>query len=96
MLARWGRGVSYHEFELALGPLDDLVVGDGFDPEPMSYYGVSLETRLLYTYAVRKGLKVPPGFLRETLDVILRKPGGAPLPRRKRDLDAIVRPMLDP
>jgi S-adenosylmethionine-dependent methyltransferase len=25
-LARWGRGVSYHEFELAIGPLDGLCV----------------------------------------------------------------------
>lgn len=94
-LARWGRGVSYHEFELALGELEPLIVGDGFDPEPLAYYGVSLETRILYTYARRKGLAVPPAFLRETIEVILRKPDGTAPPRPARDLDAIVRPLRD-
>jgi 2-polyprenyl-3-methyl-5-hydroxy-6-metoxy-1,4-benzoquinol methylase len=98
-LARWGRGVSYHEFELALGDLEPLIIGDGFDPEPLSYFGVSLETRLLYTYARRKGLQVPPAFLRETIDVILRKPGGSheeTVPRPVAELDAIVHPLVDP
>jgi len=93
-LARAGRGASYHEFELALGDIAPLIVGDGFDPEPLSYYGVSLETRVLYSYASLKGLGVHPAFLRSTIEVILRKPGGRedvglPAPR---DLDRIVRP----
>ena len=80
-LIRWGRGVSYHEFELALGtspPLSDLVVGDGYDPEILATKGITLEERLLYTYAHAKKLAVPPAFLRESLDVILRK-GGKPI-----------------
>ncbi len=80
-LIRWGRGVSYHEFELALGtspPLTDLVVGDGYDPEILATKGITLEERLLYTYAKAKNLRVPPAFFRESLDVILRK-GGKPI-----------------
>ena len=92
-LIRLGRGVSYHEFELAIGDVNSLVVGDGFDPEPLSNYGVNLETRLLFTYAKLKGLAIHPAFLRSTIDVILRKPGGtAAMPQRPRDLDKIVRP----
>jgi 2-polyprenyl-3-methyl-5-hydroxy-6-metoxy-1,4-benzoquinol methylase len=92
-LARWGRGVSHHEFELVLGDLAPLVVGDGFDPEPLAYFGVTLETRMLYSYAKLKGLSVPPAFLRSSVEVILRKPGGQNLKsQRPRDLDEIVRP----
>jgi S-adenosylmethionine-dependent methyltransferase len=92
-LARWGRGVSHHEFELVLGDLDPLVVGDGFDPEPLAYFGVTLETRMLYSYAKLKGLTVPPAFLRSSIEVILRKPGGkVAMRQRPRDLDKIVRP----
>lgn len=95
-LARLGRGVSYHEFQLAIGDDESTIVGDGFDPEPLSYYGVNLETRILYTYAQRKKLAIPPAFLRETIEVILRKPGGTGPSLRPRDLDKIVRPFVDP
>jgi 2-polyprenyl-3-methyl-5-hydroxy-6-metoxy-1,4-benzoquinol methylase len=92
-LVRAGRGVSYHEFELAIGDINPLVVGDGFDPEPLSYFGVDLETRVLYSYAKLKGLNVHPAFLRSTIEVILQKPGEADArPPRPRDVDAIVRP----
>jgi S-adenosylmethionine-dependent methyltransferase len=30
-LARWGRGASYHEIEIAIGPVDQLNVRDGMD-----------------------------------------------------------------
>ena len=32
MLIRWGQSVSYHDFELVFGALDNLVVADGFHP----------------------------------------------------------------
>ena len=94
-LIRWGRGISYHEFETALGTIENLVLGDGFDPEPLDYYGVSLETRLLYSYVKEKGFNIPPGFLREPLDLILQKPdlNAGPIKRRSvEELDAIIRP----
>jgi 2-polyprenyl-3-methyl-5-hydroxy-6-metoxy-1,4-benzoquinol methylase len=90
-LARWGRGISHHEFELAIGDLEPLIAGDGFDPEPLSFFGINLETRILYSYAKLKGLKVPPAFLRSSVEVILRKPGGTNIkPPRPRDLDKII------
>ncbi|MCE7975280.1 MAG: class I SAM-dependent methyltransferase [Leptolyngbya sp. PLA1] len=76
VLARWGRGVSYHEFELALGDLTDLVIADGFAPEMMEWLGLSLEEEVLIDYWKRKPIPVPIGFARKTIDVILRKPEG--------------------
>jgi len=96
MLSCLGRGISYHEFEIALGNVDNYIVGDGFDPEPLRYFGVSLETRLLYTYAKRKHLRISPAFLRDTIEIILRKPGAIPAKVGKRSLaetEAIIRPL---
>lgn len=73
-LVRWGRGISYHDFELALGDLSGLVVGDGFDSEILSYKSYVLEEELLERYVNEKQIKVPRGFLRQSVDVILRKP----------------------
>jgi hypothetical protein len=75
-LIRWGRGVSYHDFELALGGLGELVVGDGFDPEMLGIKPVTLEEELLYSYWCAMDIRVPVGFVRQSVDVILRKPGG--------------------
>lgn len=93
-LIRWGRGVSYHEFELALGPLEDLVVGDGFDPEILGEKPIAIEDRLLYTYWRAAGLSVPTGFVRQSIDIILRKPGGPPAPRRVREWPMV--PLREP
>jgi len=73
-LARWGRGASYHEFELALGDLNELVVGDGWDPEILGIKDVCLEDELLRRLFIERNIKVPLGFARTNLDLILRKP----------------------
>lgn len=76
VLARWGTGVSHHEFEAVLGNLERIVVGDGFDPEILSWKPIVLEEELLISYFVMSELPVPLAFARVSLDVILRKPGG--------------------
>lgn len=74
-LIRWGRGISYHDFELALGPIWDCVVGDGFDPEIIDVKPLVLEEVLLAIWMEREAKQVPPAFYRRSIDVILRKPG---------------------
>jgi S-adenosylmethionine-dependent methyltransferase len=75
LLTRWGRGVSYHDFELALGPkVHEWIVGDGFDPEILAVKPVEMEELLVALYAAHAGVKVHPGFFRRSIDVILRKP----------------------
>ncbi len=79
-LDRWGRGVSFHEFQAVLGPLGSLVVGDGFEPEILSCKPVVLMERLLLTFLEAECPEVPIGFARRSLDLILQKPipGQAP------------------
>jgi 2-polyprenyl-3-methyl-5-hydroxy-6-metoxy-1,4-benzoquinol methylase len=100
-LARMGRGVSYHEFELALGDVEPFIIGDGFDPEPLGFFGVSFETRMLFTYVKQRRLRVAPAFVRDTIEIILQKPGADRLhfrapkgsDRSAEELEAIVRPL---
>ena len=91
-LARCGRGVSYHEFELALGDLAPLVVGDSFDPEILlaPHRHISLEDKLLFAFAPWHSPNVPPAFLRTAIEVILQKPGGTnPLPPLNRPIPGV-------
>ena len=74
-LTRQGRGVSYHEFELALGePLARVVVGDGYDPEMVAMNPVDHYELVLKDFFRREGLGVPVGFTRHWLDLLIRKP----------------------
>jgi S-adenosylmethionine-dependent methyltransferase len=69
-----GGGTSYGEFVAALGVVDPAIAGDGFDPEPLRQFGVSAATRT--RCLAGEPNRVPPAFLRESVDVILRKPDG--------------------
>jgi S-adenosylmethionine-dependent methyltransferase len=92
VLTRWGRGVSYHDFELAIGDLTNLVVGDGFEDEILFMKPVSIEEKLLYAYWKAMKLTIPPGFVRQSIDVILEKPGGPkPSQPANRDLTELTR-----
>ncbi|MBX3356974.1 MAG: methyltransferase domain-containing protein [Phycisphaeraceae bacterium] len=75
-VARCGRGVGYEEFEIAIGDLNRYVVGDSFDDGMINqpHRGVSFVDELIQAFARSFSLKVPRGFLRESLEVILRKP----------------------
>ncbi len=73
-MVRWGRGASYHEFELALGDLTNLVVVDGWATEMADHLGMTLEEELLLRYWKEKPVNVPIGFARRSLDIILKKP----------------------
>ena len=73
-LARQGRGVSYHEFEVAIGPLDGLVVADSFDPEILEMNPIYADELALKALFEREGLGVPIAFTRYWLDLVLRKP----------------------
>jgi S-adenosylmethionine-dependent methyltransferase len=79
-LIRLGTGISFQEFQLALG-LDDLgplVAADGYEPEMLEWFPITLEERLLQTFFLERDLDVPIGFARYVLNLILRKPEGDP------------------
>lgn len=74
-LVRWGMGISYHEFELALGPsLYDCVIADGYEPEIYSLIDILPADyacqAMLHTFAPH----VHRAFSRRSLHFILRKP----------------------
>ncbi len=89
LIDRWGRGVSFHEFEIALGDLRPLTVGHGFEQPIIEHGGLSLEDRVLIHYFRQAELEVPLGFARQTLCVILQKSDRttAPEPRWWSEFD---------
>ncbi|WP_417911473.1 class I SAM-dependent methyltransferase [Candidatus Electronema sp. TJ] len=73
-IMRWGRGVSFHDFELAIGKEHGkYLVANGFEPEILTWFDVSLEEELLRHYFLTKKLDVPLAFSRVVLNVIYKK-----------------------
>jgi S-adenosylmethionine-dependent methyltransferase len=79
-IMRWGRGVSYHDFELALGKDHGKhLVAHGFEEEILSWVEVHFEEELLRHYFLVKKLHVPLAFSRIVLNLIYKK-SEAPAP----------------
>lgn len=73
-IMRWGRGVSYHDFELAMGrDYDQYLVADGFENEMLQWFEVSFEEELLRQFFLVRKLQVPLAFSRVVLNVIFKK-----------------------
>ncbi len=72
-LRRQGRGVSHHEFELAIGTLAAKIVADSYDAEIVQLNPVAADEVAFKEFVEREGLDVPAGFTRYWIDVILRK-----------------------
>ena len=73
-LNRWGRGISYHEFEIALGDAyKNNLVAQGFEDEILSWFGVTKEEELLRMFMEDLKLEIPIGFTRECLNLIYKK-----------------------
>jgi SAM-dependent methyltransferase len=70
-LARWGRGVSYHEFELAFGDLRRHVVASNYDPLLMGVRPVQPDEQRLARGLAESRPDLPPVFGRYWLDLIL-------------------------
>ena len=75
------QGVSYHEFELALGrDYAGYLVSSADDPEIQNIYGdYRAEEAALTDYAVSKGLPLHPSFCQAMLTLLFRKPSGGAL-----------------
>lgn len=74
IITRWGRGVSYHDFELSLGKdYGKYIVANGFEKETLDWVDVSLEDEILRYYIDTKGLAIPRAFSRAALNLIFKK-----------------------
>lgn len=73
-VSRWGRGVSYHDFELVLGSdYANYLVADGFEEEILSWFHVSVEEELLRHFVEKNEIPIPKGFTRSVLNLIFKK-----------------------
>jgi hypothetical protein len=85
-IARWGRGVSFHEFELVFGDrLDQHVVASNYEPILFGERPIHPEEVILARYLERWRPELAPVWSRAWLDLIL-----SPQPIAKR------RPLLRP
>ena len=80
LLARWGRGVSYHDFDLALGDAKQLdIVSNKTDflrrSNPLVFaHSLVSKSRRYERFMESIAPDVDKGFLRQYLDIIIRKP----------------------
>lgn len=79
ILARRGRGVSFHEFELAIGPVSELTIASCLPEWQRGQRGVA---RFFRRWGARRAYRrflsdqfpgIPPAFFEENLDIALRK-----------------------
>lgn len=70
---RWGRGVSYHEVEVAIGSLSDTVASDGLTYNLVRAMPIQPVERLLMSFLAKELPDVPLGFCRSSLYLILQK-----------------------
>uniref|UniRef100_UPI0040562D11 class I SAM-dependent methyltransferase n=1 Tax=Candidatus Electronema sp. TaxID=2698783 RepID=UPI0040562D11 len=78
-IMRWGRGVSFHDFELAIGKQHGrYLVASGFEPEMLSWFDVTLDEELLRHYFLFAHVDAPLGFSRVVLNLIYKKHDSPP------------------
>lgn len=70
-LARWGTGVSFHEFELVFGDLRRHVVAGGYAPELLGERTIHGDELALARYLHRVRPDLPPPFSRFWLDLVI-------------------------
>jgi hypothetical protein len=70
-LTRWGRGASYHEFELVFGDLTQHVLAGGFDPPLVPERPARWEELALAREMERVRPDIAPAFGRYWIDLIL-------------------------
>jgi 2-polyprenyl-3-methyl-5-hydroxy-6-metoxy-1,4-benzoquinol methylase len=74
-LVRWGNGISYHEFELALGSdLESLLVADGDASEMRAIYPQSKAERILRDFFVEAEVRQPMAFANQIFNLVFQKP----------------------
>jgi S-adenosylmethionine-dependent methyltransferase len=74
-LTRWGNGVSYHEFDVAIGAgVDACIAADGFEKEVVDIYPIRLDDELLLRYFEAQGVGRHRAFTRNHLNFVLLKP----------------------
>lgn len=74
-LTRWGRGVSFHEFELVFEDFPDNVVGCNYEPELFTVRELHPEELYLAHFLSRTLPSIPPSFSRYYIDLVMASDG---------------------
>jgi 2-polyprenyl-3-methyl-5-hydroxy-6-metoxy-1,4-benzoquinol methylase len=73
--ARWGRGVSFHDFEIVLGrDVHNMIALDGWEEEIKPLAPVKDDDEVLLDIFKRTGTKANKAFARSWLYMVVRKP----------------------
>ena len=70
-LIRWGRGVSFHEFELVFPDFPANVVACNYEPELLGVREIHREELALARFLKRVRPEIPPSFTRYWLDLVI-------------------------
>jgi len=74
-MTRWGSGVSFHEFEIAIGnEVHDLITLNGYEPEMTSFFPVTKIDKMLQIVFQRFRIKANIAFTRRNLNFVVQKP----------------------
>ncbi|MFD4839884.1 class I SAM-dependent methyltransferase [Achromobacter sp. NPDC058515] len=74
-LARWGAGISYHDFELAIGQsIHDNIVLDGYEPSLLAMYPDKIDDGLMRIAFDHYKIPAHRAFTRSLLHFVIRKP----------------------
>lgn len=73
LMTRWGQSVSFHDFEVAIGDVNERVLSSGTHPNLMRLRPEKSEEALLRSFLASTDLNIHPGFTRYYLDLIIRK-----------------------
>lgn len=90
---RWGRGVSFHEFEIAIGSVSTHLIASGLESPITRAMPLVKEEILLMRFLSAECPNVPLGFGRASLYLILRK-GNSGSARRELESEELLRQAL--
>ncbi len=71
LMIRWGQSVSFHDFEVAIGDVNDRILSSGLHPNLMKLRPERPEEKPLRDFLRSTDLSIHPGFTRYYLDLII-------------------------
>jgi S-adenosylmethionine-dependent methyltransferase len=71
LMIRWGQSVSFHDFEVAIGDVNERIVSSGLHPNLMKLRPARPEEQPLREFVRSMDLSIHPGFTRYYLDLII-------------------------
>lgn len=78
-MTRWGSGISFHEFELAIGEsVHEWIVLDGYEPHITDLFPVSTNDQALQALFEQFQVKAHRAFTRRTFFFVVQKPDFIP------------------